>query len=145
MNLKERINEDYKQALKNKTPDHSTLTLIRAAIKQVEVDTRKELTNEDIVEILRKEAKKRTEAMNQYQSANRTDLFEKEKQELEIIEKYLPQKLSDEDLDILIDQTIEQIGADKAHFGKIMKQITSQTKGRADGKIIQQKVKEKLG
>ncbi len=147
MNLKERIAKDLKEAMKAKDSfTRDTLRFLMSAIKQVEVDTRKELSDEDVIKIIQKSVKQREEAATQYKEGGREDLYEKEMKEAEILKRYLPKQLSDEELRAQLEAIIEEVGATSMKdMGKVMGVATKKLAGRADGRRINQMVKEILG
>ena len=144
--LLEQLQKEMKEAMKS--GDKEKLSVIRmliSEIKKVQIDSKKELTDQDIIKILQKYAKQRKEAIQQYKKANRPDLAEKEQKELEIVEQYLPKPLSKEELEKIIDETISELGASSMKdMGKVMKAITEKVQGRAEGSVISQIVREKL-
>ena len=144
--LKKRLQEDLKNAMKEKDIfKRDTIRFLMSAIKQVEVDTRKELSDEDIIKIIQKSIKQREESANQYKEANRDDLYEKEIKEAEILKSYLPKQLSDEELETEVKKIIEEVGATSIKdMGKIMGVATKKLAGVADGKRINQMVKKIL-
>ena len=148
MNLKEKLNEDMRKALRKKDALRlSTIRLLLAAIKNLEIakGKDKELKESDLIGVLSAEAKKRKEAIEEYKKGKREDLVEKETKELEIIKEYLPEELSPEELGRIMKETIEEIGAkDMKDIGKVMGAIMEKVKGRADGKIVNQMVRKKL-
>jgi len=147
MTLSERLNEDYKAAMKSGDKARvDTLRLLRAQMKQEQIDKMRTLSPEDEMAVLSNAAKKRREAIASYKQAGRDDLLEKEAAELAIISNYLPQALSAEELAQIIDSAIKETGSTAAgDLGKVMGKIMPQIKGRADGKTAQQMVREKLG
>ena len=147
MGLKEKIMADMKEAMKAKdTAKVSTLRLLLSEIKNREIDKRGELADDEVIAVIQKAVKQRKESIEQYEKAGRSELVEKEKRELEILESYLPQPLTEEELDALIDETIKEVGATSVKdMGKVMKAIMPKVRGRADGKLVDQKVREKLG
>ncbi len=147
MSIKEKLMEDLKDAMKNKDElKKNTVTLIRAAIKQIEVDKRVELEDSDIIDIISKEAKKRKDALEEFQKAGRQDLIDQTNEELALIKTYLPQELSVEELTSIIEDTIKEVGAETLKdMGKVMQAVKAKTAGRADGKTINEIVKAKLG
>ncbi|MBI4215190.1 MAG: GatB/YqeY domain-containing protein [Parcubacteria group bacterium] len=142
--LKQQLDNDFKNAFKAKSDLYPILSYIRAAIKQVEVDTRKELTDEDVINVLKKEAKKRQDSIDAYKQGGREDLAAKEQKEFEIIQKYLPQSLSEDELLSIISKIIADLKAAPSDYGKVMKEVMAQTKGRADGATVGRLVKERL-
>ena len=150
MSLKEQIGEDIKTAMKAKDKIRlQTVRSIKKAILEKEVELRpkghEELTPEQEIELLAQQAKQRRDSIEQYQNAGRDDLVKKETQELAIIETYLPEQVSDEELETIIDQIIADSGAASVKdLGKVMGPAMKQLKGKADGKKIQALVKSKL-
>jgi uncharacterized protein YqeY len=144
--LKGRITEDIKTAMKAGEKDRlKVLRLISAAIKQVEVDERRDLDDADVLGILNKMVKQRRDSITQYTDGNRKDLADIEQQEIEIIEDYLPEQLSEDELDELVDEAIATTGAEGIRdMGKVMGAIKSKAQGRADMGIVGAKVKARL-
>ena len=147
MTLKDRLTDDLKEAMKNKEQVRkSVVTLIRAGIKQCEVDTRQELTDEDIISLISKQLKQRKDALVDFEKANRTDLIEQTNQEIAILENYLPEQLDDVGLKEIITKVVEEVGATSMKdMGKVMAKTISLVQGRADGKRINAMVKQILG
>lgn len=147
MTLKDRLTDDLKEAMKNKEQVRkSVVTLIRAGIKQCEVDTRQELTDEDIISLISKQLKQRKDALVDFEKANRTDLIEQTNQEIAILENYLPEQLDDVELKEIITKVVEEVGATSMKdMGKVMAKTISLIQGRADGKRINAMVKQILG
>jgi uncharacterized protein YqeY len=136
--LKTRIQDDVKTAMRAGDKARlATLRLISAAIKQVEVDERKDLQDADLIGILDKMCKQRRESIEQYGKAGRDDLVKAEEAELAIISEYLPQQLSDSEIAALIDEAINETGASSMKdMGKVMGLIKPKAQGRADmGKL----------
>lgn len=144
--LKERITQDMKEAMKDKdTLKVSTLRLLLAEIKNKEIDKRGELTDEEILSLIQKAVKQREESIEQYRKGNRSDLVEKETKEIEILKSYLPEPLSEEELDRIIEETIKEVGAmGPKDMGKVMKAVMPKVKGRVDGKVVNERVTMKL-
>ena len=147
MTLKDRLTDDLKEAMKNKEQVRkSVVTLIRAGIKQCEVDNRQELTDEDIISLILKQLKQRKDALSDFEKANRTDLIEQTNQEIAILENYLPEQLDDVELKEIITKVVEEVGATSMKdMGKVMAKTISLVQGRADGKRINAMVKQILG
>ncbi len=145
--LKARITEDMKAAMRaGAKEDLGTIRLILAAIKQVEVDSRKELADADVLAVLDKMRKQRRESIEQYQQAGREDLAAKEQQELELISRYLPTPLTGEEIDALIDQAVVTTGATSVKdMGKVMGMLKPQIQGRADIASVSARIKTRLG
>ena len=146
MSLKEKLQEDLKSSMKNKdTIRKSVVTLIRAAIKQCEVDNRVELADDAIIDIISKQLKQRKDSLAEFEKANRDDLIEETKSEIQVLEGYLPQQLSEEELEKIVIETIAEVGATSMKdMGKIMATIKPKTAGRADGRKINELVKKNL-
>jgi hypothetical protein len=147
MSLKTTILDDMKLAMREKDKQKvSALRLLTAAIKQVEVDERKELTDsDDIISIVTKMIKQRKDSVQQYQKAERQDLADQELFEIGILENYLPKQLSESELDEIISKTVSAVGAaNMADMGKVMGQLKPQLAGKADMSIVSQKIKALL-
>ena len=146
MSLKEKLQEDLKSSMKNKdTIRKSVVTLIRAAIKQHEVDNRVELADDAIIDIISKQLKQRKDSLAEFEKANRDDLVEETKSEIQVLEGYLPQQLSEEELEKIVIETIAEVGATSMKdMGKIMATIKPKTACRADGRKINELVKKNL-
>ena len=148
MALKERIANDMKEAMKaGRKTELETLRTLRAAILEFEKQkVGAELQETDELDLLTKAAKRRKEAIEQYEQAGRADLAEQETAELDIIAKYLPEQLSEDELRELVAGAIAKTGASEPKdFGKVMGMVMKEVKGRADGAQVQQLVKELLG
>ena len=146
MTLKEKFMEEMKSAMREKNEmKKNVVTLVRSAIKQVEVDNRVELDDEGVLEIVAKEVKKRKDALPEYEKSGRTDAIEALKQEIDYLMTYIPQQLSEDEIKEIVIQTIAETGAaGMKDMGKVMTAVIAKTKGRADGKIISQLVKANL-
>ncbi len=146
MSLKERIKNDIKEAMRAKDSfKRDVLRNLTAAIKQVEIDSKKELNDSEIEAILAKYAKQREDALRQFKEAKRDDLVEKEQKELEIVKSYLPKPLSDEELKEIVTNIINELGATSMKdMGKIMGKIKKDFGSRADGGKVNKIVKETL-
>ena len=148
MGIKEEITADMKQAMRDKdNATRDTLRLLLAAFKQAEVDGRKELDENASQALVMKQAKQRRESIDEYEKAGRTDLADPEKAELAVIEKYLPQMMSRDEIEALAREVIAEVGADNpkmmgAVMGKLMGKIKAA--GQADGKLVNQVVRELL-
>ncbi|MEX1266316.1 MAG: GatB/YqeY domain-containing protein [Woeseia sp.] len=146
MTLKSRIQSDMKDAMKAGDKDRlKVVRLILAAIKQVEVDERIELTDAAIAGILNKMVKQRRDSVSQFTDGGRTDLADIETAEIAIIEGYLPEPLSDAELDALIDSAITGTGAASVRdMGKVMGKVKAAAEGRADMGAVSARVKARL-
>ena len=147
MSLKDRINQDVKDAMRAKDkPRLATLRLITAAIKQREVDERIELDDTQVTLVLDKMVKQRRESIVQFEKAGRDDLIAIETSELEIITPYLPEQLGEDEINTLIDSALEQTGATSVKdMGKVMGQLKPELQGRADMGAVSALIRAKLG
>lgn len=138
MSLSEEIKKDMLTALKSGDKKKSqTLKMLVATIKNAQIESEKELTDKDIEKILRKETKKIEDSIEQYQKMGRDDLVKKEKQDLEIIENYLPDLMSDEEIKKVVEKKVEQLGAtDIRDMGKVMGAVMKELEGKADGNTV---------
>ena len=146
MSLKSRIQDDVKSAMRaHEREQLAALRLVTAAIKQIEVDERIELNDEQVLAVLDKMAKQRRESLEQFEKAGRDDLAEKERFELELIQAYLPEPLTEAELENLIQSTVSDVGAESIRdMGKVMNALRPHVQGRADMKAVSQAVKTQL-
>jgi len=146
MSLEERLVEEMKQAMKsNDKLRLSTIRMIRSALKNKEIELRKKLEDENVVKVIQAMVRKGEESVEQFQTGGRMDLVEKEKKEIEILKSFLPQPLSQEEILKIIDQSIQETQASSLKdIGKVMKSVMPKIGGKADGKLINQLVKERL-
>jgi len=146
MSLKEKIQEDVKDAMRARDKARiGTLRMVTAAIKQVEVDTRTDMSDEAVVLVLDKMAKQRRESLEQYEAAGRDDLAEQERYELGVLADYLPEPLSEAELASLIDEAISSTGAaGMQDMGKVMGVLKPQVQGRADMKALSGIIRTRL-
>ena len=144
--IKARLTDDMKAAMRSS--DKETLGTIRlalAAIKQIEVDTRKDLDDTTILSILDKMVKQRRESIQHFEKAGRDELAAKEHQEIKVLQAYLPEQLSAQEIEALINEAITQSGASPIRdMGKVMGQLKPQLQGRADMGAVSQQIKERL-
>lgn len=148
MGLKEQLMEDYKTAMKeHDVITKETVNLVRAAVKQHEVDMRVVLDDDaDIVPIIKKQVKMRTDALDDFERAGRSDLVDSYKKEIAVLKKYLPEEMSEEEIKDCISRIAEASGFDKdmKNMGKLMKETMSELKNKADGSTVSKLVKEFL-
>jgi hypothetical protein len=146
MSLKQQITEDMRNAMRAKDkPLVGTLRLLNAEIKQVEVDTRSELNDGDIIKIIGKMIKQRKDAAEQYDQANRPELAATERAESKILTAYLPQQLSSEEIQALVEKIITQTNAQGMQdMGRVMGQLQTEIAGRADMSEVSAIVKSRL-
>jgi uncharacterized protein len=150
MGLKEQISEEIKAAMK--MPDKTrleTLRTLRAVLMEREIEKRGSgigVTPDDEMAVMMSAAKKRKESIEQFEKGGRPELAEQERKELAIIQEYLPKQLLTGDIETIVDQVMKEIGASgPGDFGKLMPAVMKQLKGKADGRVIQDIVKKKLG
>ena len=144
--MKEQLLQDLKEAMKEKDIlKKDTITMLRAAILQVEKDSQKVLNDDDICGIVAKEVKKRKESVSEYENAGRQDIADDLKREIEILSKYLPEQLTEEEIAKMVEEAIAESGATGPRdMGKVMGILRPKTQGKADGKVVSDIVKEKL-
>jgi len=143
MNILEQIEYDFQQAFKDKKQSVvSVLRMIKAALKNAQIAKKDELNDEDVIKVLKSESKKRKEAITDYEKANRQELVDKEKQELEIIAKYLPEQLSEEQIQQVVKTKIKELETD--NIGKLMAAVMQELKGQADGSIVKKIVEQEI-
>ena len=147
MNLRDTINQDVKNAMKAKeTKKRDALRLLTSAFKQIEVDERKELNDDDIIKIIQKQVKTRNDSAEQYKKAGRDDLLQVELDEIAFYETYLPAQMSDHELKSSLSEIITKVGASTMKdMGKVMGMASKELAGKADGKRINECVKVLLG
>ncbi|WP_103664279.1 GatB/YqeY domain-containing protein [Gracilimonas amylolytica] len=151
MSIQDKIISDIKEAMKAKDQDKlRVLRSLKAKLMEKEISERKggeaKLTDEQAVEVLMKAAKQRKESIDQFEDGGREDLAENEKRELKIIDAYLPEMMSEDEVRGVVKQKIEQLGASGMQdIGKVMGPLMGQLKGKADGSMVSRIVKEELG
>lgn len=146
MSLIEDIDSEIKKALKEKEKIRlSTLRLLKASIKNAEIEKMDTLDETEITDIVSGEVKRRKEAIVEYEKGNRPELAEKESLELEVLSEFMPEQLSEKELEGIIKEAIESTQAtDTKDLGKVMSQVMPAIKGRAEGKVVNQMVREAL-
>ena len=149
MTLKERLNADFKEAMKNKqTVRKETISFVRAAIKQYEVDNREEIDDAGIASILAKQVKMRKDALADFESAGRTDLVEAYNAEIEVLSEYMPKQLTEDEIADIVKATATDLGIEagsgKASMGKLMGATMPKVKGVADGNQVKAAVEQYL-
>ena len=147
MTLKAQISDDMKTAMKAGDKDRlKVVRLILAAIKQIEIDQRTELDDAGVLGVLDKMVKQRRDSVSQFREGNRQDLADIELAEIDVLETYLPEQLSEAELVDIIEQAIKDSGAESIRdMGKVMGQVKAKAAGRADMGAVGAKVKERLG
>ena len=146
MSLKDQLNESMKTAMKARdTLRLSAVRMILSMVKNREIDQKKDLNDQDVIEVISTLAKQRRESIRMYGEGNRPDLVEKEEAELEVLLGFLPAQLSSTEIEALVDRIISETGAQGAgDMGRVMKALTPLTAGKADGKTVSDTVKKKL-
>jgi len=146
MSLTSKIQADMRSAMKSKNADLvSTIRLLLAAIKQQEIDKREQLTDSDVLTIVEKLVKQRRESIQIYTEAGRNDLASKESAELEILTTYLPKQLSDEEVELIIQEALSSLDAcEPKDMGKVMAALKTQLSGKADLSRVSTRVRELL-
>ncbi|RMG67552.1 MAG: GatB/YqeY domain-containing protein [Calditrichaeota bacterium] len=144
--LEARLLEDMKAAMKSGDKLRlETIRGLRSQLKNKQIEKGAELSEDEVLQVLMSAVKRRREAIEQYRAGGREDLVEKESRELEIIQSYLPQPLSQEELNQIIEEAIQTAQASSPRdMGKVMGLVMPRVKGRAEGKLVQQLVREKL-
>lgn len=146
MSLKSRLMEDLKTSMKEKdVVRKNTITMVRADIKQKEVDERKELSDEEIIDIISKQLKEKRNAIEEFKKGNRDDLVEETEKEIEIILEYLPEQLTEEEVLEIVQKVIQDGGyTSMKDMGKIMGAVMPKIQGKADGNMVNKAVRQIL-
>ncbi|WP_239617422.1 GatB/YqeY domain-containing protein [Cohnella mopanensis] len=146
MNLAERLNEDMKQAMKSGEKFRlQTIRMVRASIKNQEIELRRALDDNELLNIMSRELKQRRDSLQDFEKGGREDLVSNVKAEIEIISEYLPRQLTEEEVKAIVVQTMQETGASsKADLGKLMGALMPKVKGIADGKLVNAIVQQSL-
>lgn len=146
MSLTERLTADMKQAMKDKDKVRlSVIRMVRTAMKNLEIDAKRELSDEDVITIMNRELKQRRDSLQAFESGGRQDLVEDMKAEIQVLISYLPEQLSEDEVRTIVKDVIASTGATgKADMGKVMSALMPKVKGRADGKLVNQVVSQEL-
>ncbi len=146
MSIRQQMQDDLKTAMKaGDTETRDALRFVISAFKYAEIDSRAELSDEDETKVLRHQVKQRQDSIEQFRAGNRQDLVEKEESQLKILERYLPQQMSDEELDNLVAEGIAESGAaGPRDMGKVMGLVNKRADGRVDGRRLSTAVKAAL-
>lgn len=147
MTLSERINNDLKEAMKNKDSFKlGVIRMVKGAMQLEKSNPRAELTDDDVIKVLSKQIKMRKESIAQFETAGREDLVEQNKKELEILNTYMPEQLSLEELNKIIDKVFDEVNPTSIKdMGMIMKTLSPLMKGKADMSLVNTIIKERLG
>ena len=145
--LEDQLNKDYIQAMKDRDSlKSSTLSFLKSQLKYVRIEKKVEkLEDADIIATIKKQIKQRQDSIEQYTAGNRQDLVDKEQKELDILKSYLPQELSENQLTVVIQETVKELGAASIKdMGKVMKAVGVKVAGKADNKLVSDLVKKAL-
>lgn len=144
--MREKIMQDIVAAMKSKDKDVLTvLRMVKGAVQLEEINTKRELNDEEMITVLSRQIKTRKESIVEFEKGNRTDLIEKTQQEIDILSKYLPEQLSEEEVVKIIDEVFRAINpTGPSDMGKIMGALTPKLKGKADMGEVSKKVRAKL-
>ncbi len=146
MSLQEELLADMKAAMKNKDKEKlSVIRMARAAIKDAAINERKDLSDDEVIKVLSKLVKQNKESLAEFEKAERPEEVAKLNREIEILEDYLPEQLSANELEEIVEETIDEVGAgDMSDMGQVMGAIMPKVNGKADGSEVNQLVQEKL-
>jgi len=146
MSILDQLNEDMKQAMKAKERERlTTIRMIKSAIQSEEIDKGRELNEDEELTIVSREKKQRLESHEEFKNAGRDDLVEKLEAEIAVVDEYLPEQLSDDEIRDLVDETIEEVGAESMQdMGDVMGAVMPKVQGRADGSQVNALVQERL-
>jgi uncharacterized protein len=144
--LRDKIDADLNYSLKNReTAKVSTLRFLKSAMQNMAIEKRKDLEDEEIISVIKKQVKQRKDSIEGFRKGNRMDLVDKEEKELRILEEYLPEELSRENIILIIKQAIAESGAVSIKdMGNVIKLVMAKAKGQADGSMVSVIVKEEL-
>ncbi len=149
MSLKERLTEDMKTAMKEKESGKTKLSVIRmvrSSIKNVEIDKKRELSEEEVLEVLSREVKKRKDSYEEYMKVGRQDIAEGLREEINFLMVYLPEQMSEDEIRTIVKSVVDEVKPEgPKDMGKIMAKLMPLVKGKADGKLVNQIVKEFIG
>jgi uncharacterized protein YqeY len=146
MSLLERLNDDMKQAMKNKEKDKlSVIRMVKASLQNEAIKLGRELTEEDELTVISRELKQRKDSLHEFEQAGREDLVDKIQKELTVLEVYMPKQLTEEELTNIVKEAIAEVQASsKADMGKVMSAIMPKVKGKADGSLVNKLVLQNL-
>lgn len=146
MSLLKRLQTDMITAMKNRNKDTlAVVRMLKASVQNAQIEAGHDLTPDEEVAVMSREYKQRKESLEEFQKAGRQDLIDKTNNELKVVEKYMPKQLSVDDVKKIVTETVQQVGAaSMKDFGKVMGAVMPKVKGQADGKLVNQTVKETL-
>ena len=145
--MRNQILEDLKIAMKNQDKEKlSVIRMVKGAIQMTELNKKHELSDEEVIDVITKEIKSRKDSINEFKKGNREDLVKKTEDEIRILSEYLPEQLTEEELNTIIDEVFEIVKPESTKdMVKIMKELTPKVKGKADMGLVSKIVKEKIG
>ncbi|MGN1279673.1 MAG: GatB/YqeY domain-containing protein [Limosilactobacillus sp.] len=146
MSLLKQLQTDMITAMKNRDKDTlAVVRMLKAAVQNAQIEAGHDLTPDEEVAVMSREYKQRKESLAEFQKAGRQDLIDKTNNEMKVVEKYMPKQLSADDVKKIVTETVQQVGAaSMKDFGKVMGAVMPKVKGQADGKLVNQTVKETL-
>ncbi|MFJ7975003.1 GatB/YqeY domain-containing protein [Peribacillus sp. JNUCC 23] len=146
MSLLERLNNDMKQAMKNKEKDKlSVIRMLKSSLQNEELKKREELTDDEELTVLSRELKQRKDSLQEFENAGRIDLVDKVRTEIDYVEAYMPEQLSEEEISEIVKNTIEEVKASsKTDMGRVMGALMPKVKGKADGSLVNKLVQQHL-
>lgn len=146
MSLLKQLQTDMITAMKNRNKDTlAVVRMLKASVQNAQIEAGHDLTPDEEVAVMSREYKQRKESLEEFQKAGRQDLIDKTNNELKVVEKYMPKQLSADDVKKIVTETVQQVGAaSMKDFGKVMGAVMPKVKGQADGKLVNQTVKETL-
>lgn len=144
--MKQKILNDLKNAMKNQNKELlSVIRMVKGAIQMEEIKVKHELSDDEVIGIIAREIKTRKESIKEFEKGNRTDLIEQTKKEIDILNRYMPEQMNEEEINATIDSVFAKVNPTKpSDMGAIMKEITPLVKGKADMSLVSSKIKEKL-
>ena len=147
MGLKEQLNEDMKQAMRAKDKNRlSAIRMVRGAVRDKEINSQAELDDDGVLEVIASQIKKRKDALEQLRQSNRDDLVGAEIEQINILQEFLPAQLSEEEIETVVINAIEELGATSMRdMGKVMGKLVPQLRGKVDNSVVSQIVRQKLG
>ncbi len=149
MSLKEKLANDMKEAMKAREAGKARLSvirLVRGAVRQIEIDQKVELDDEGVLAVIGKEVKQRRDSIEEFKKGGREDLVAQNEADVAILMEYLPAQLSEAEVRALVSEAVAAVGAQgPKDMGKVMKELMPKVKGKADGKLVNQLVKEAIG
>ena len=142
----EQLEKDMITAMKEKDKDKLTvIRMVKASLKQEQIDHKKEINDDLLIDVVNKQIKMRKDSITEFEKGGRTDLIEKTQSEIDVLMKYLPEQLSEEEVNKIIDEIFEEVKPEgQKDMGKVMKEVTSKLKGKADMKTVSSIIRERL-